>query len=472
MPNRTITFKSHLPVSADAALAWHSREGAFERLAPPWSEVVVVDARGTNAPGDRKRIQIKLGPLNTEWTIEHEALPSGHGFADRQIEGPFAEWFHEHRFENDPDSGSWLEDRITYRLPCGALGDTALSGRIESELTRAFAYRHQVTQHDLAAHARFDDRNPLRIAITGATGLVGSRLTPFLRAGGHAVHRIVRTPTGAADEIVWSPSEGRIDADALEGVDAIIHMAGASIAGGRWNAKRMQQIRSSRIEGTSLLAETLASLNRPPAVLVSTSAVGYYGLRGDQLLDETSSSGDGFLAEVCRQWEAAADPARTAGIRVVHPRFGVVVAGEGGMIGQLTLPFKLGLGGRIGSGDQYLSWIAIDDLLSVLLESIMNDGLDGPVNAVSPGIITNQQFTDAMGSVLGRPTIVPVPTTAAKVAFGQMADELLLASQRVEPAQLHQAGFDFSYRSIDTALQHELSPKPGPALAVATASRA
>lgn len=466
MPNRTISFKSHLPVSAAEALAWHSREGAFERLAPPWSNVTVLDETGTNAPGDGKRVQIAFGPVKTDWQIVHEALDTGVGFADRQITGPFAEWLHEHRFEDDPDGGSWLEDRIAYRLPYRAVGDAALNGRIESELTRVFAYRHQVTQHDLATHARFTGRQPRRIAITGATGLVGSRLTSFLRAGGHTVKRIVRKATGAADEIVWNPSEGRIDASALEGFDAVIHMAGASIAGGRWSKKRMQLIRSSRIEGTSLLAQTLASLDRPPAVLVSTSAVGYYGLRGDERLTEASSNGEGFLADVCREWEAAAEPAEKAGIRVVHPRFGVVVAGEGGMIGQLLLPFKLGMGGRIGSGEQYLSWIAIDDLLSVLLESIMNDDLEGPVNAVAPSIITNQEFTDAMGSVLHRPTIVPVPVMAAKAAFGQMADELLLASQRAEPARLNSVDFHFSYPTIDDALKHELSPEPGPALEV------
>lgn len=472
MPYRTISFKSHLPVTAEEALAWHSREGAFERLSPPWSEVTVIDATGTNAPGDRKQVRIKLGLLNTNWTIVHEALDSGVGFADRQIEGPFEEWFHEHRFADDPDGGCWLEDRIRYRLPYRAVGDTLLRGRIESELTRVFTYRHQVTHHDLAAHARFAGRQPLRIAITGATGLVGSRLVPFLRAGGHTVHRIVRTATGRPDEITWSPGEGRIDADALEGFDAVIHMAGESIAGGRWNKRRMERIRSSRIKGTTLLATTLAELDRPPASLISTSAVGYYGIRGDERLSETSSNGDGFLADVCWEWESSADPALHAGIRVVHPRFGVIVAGDGGMIGQLTLPFRLGLGGRIGNGKQYLSWIHIDDLLGVLLESVMNDGLNGPVNAVAPGIVTNAEFTKAMGSVLKRPTIVPVPVPAARVAFGEMADELLMASQRAEPAVLTEAGFSFSYPTIDRALEHELAPKAGRDLAISTNSDA
>ncbi|MCC6705818.1 MAG: TIGR01777 family protein [Thermomicrobiales bacterium] len=299
---------------------------------------------------------------------------------------------------------------------------------------------------------------PLRIAVTGATGLVGSRLVPFLRAGGHTVHRIVRTPTGAPDQIAWNPQRGEIDAAALEGVDAVVHLAGESIAGGRWNAARKERIRSSRIEGTTLLARTLAGLDRPPAVLVSTSAVGYYGDRGGQRLTEASGSGEGFLAEVCRVWEASADPARAAGIRVVHPRFGVVLAGEGGLLKQLSLPFRFGLGGKIGNGEQYLSWIAIDDLLTLLLEAIRNDALDGAVNAVAPGAVTNAEFTEALGRTLHRPTFLPLPAFAARAAFGEMADELLLVSQRAEPAVLHNAGFHFIYPDITSALGHELAP--------------
>lgn len=461
MTERSVTYRSHLPVSAAEALAWHGREGAFERLSPPWAKVRVIESRGTMHPGDTKRVTIKFGPLTTEWEITHEALPDGLGFLDRQVSGPFAAWTHEHRFADDPAGGSWLEDRITYELPLRPAGNIA-SGKVEAELNRTFAYRHQVTRHDLAAHARHAEQSPRRIAITGATGLVGRRLVPFLRAGGHTVHRLVRTATGRPDEIVWEPNRGQLDQAALEGFDAVIHLAGVSIAGGRWSDARKQAILESRVKGTALLADALTRLKRPPAVLVSTSAVGYYGNRGDEILTEASATGDGFLAGVCREWEASASPASRAGIRVVHPRLGVVLAGEGGLLAQLARPFRLGLGGKIGDGRHYLSWIAIDDLLAVLLEGVMNDALEGPVNAVAPESITNATFTESLGRALHRPTVMPLPAFAARLAFGEMADELLLVSQRTQPARLETIDFAFTYPTIDAALRHELDPEPLP----------
>ena len=467
MAERCATYKSSIPVSAAAALDWHRRDGAFERLVPPWADVRVRSSRGSIEPGDGQELAIKFGPLDTEWSIVHDALDGGTGFLDRQTSGPFADWTHEHRFSEEANGYVALEDRIRYQIPLGAFGDRSVGGRIQDELDRTFIYRHQITRHDLNTHDRFDEQPGKRIAITGASGLVGSRLVPFLRAGGHTVHRLVRSEASAPDEIAWDPATGRIDADALEGFDAVIHLAGVSISGSRWSSARKEAIRSSRVQGTTLLAQTLASLQQPPAAFVSTSAVGIYGSRGDEELTETSSAGTGFLADVCQEWESAADSARTAGIRVVHPRFGVVIAGEGGMLKQLLLPFKLGVGGRIGNGKQYLSWIAIDDLLSVLLESVMNDSLVGPVNAVAPESVTNEEFTKALGATLHRPTLLPLPETAVKVAFGEMADELLLTSQRTEPARLNDAGFQFSFPTIQRALEHELAPNPGADIEVA-----
>jgi uncharacterized protein (TIGR01777 family) len=451
-------------VPAAEVLAWHGRDSAFERLTPPWAGVTVIESRGTMEPGDGKRLKIKFGPLNTEWRIIHEALPGEIGFLDRQVSGPFAAWTHEHRFEDDPNGGSWLEDRITLKLPLGSAGNRLAGDRVMHTVNRNFAFRHQQTRHDLTLHARYADRKPMRIAVTGSTGLIGRRLLPFLKSGGHTVLPIVRKPTGAPGEITWNPDRGEIDAKALEGCDAVIHLAGESIAGGRWNPGRKERIRSSRTKGTALLARTIASLEQKPRVFVSTSGIGFYGNRGDELLTEASTTGEGFLAEVCRVWEAAADPARAAGIRVVHPRFGVVLASEGGMLKQLALPFKLGLGGRIGSGKQYVSWIAIDDLLGVLLEAVMNENLEGPVNVVAPGVVTNAEFTKALGRAFRRPTIVPIPAFAIKAAFGEMADELLLVSQRSVPARLNDEQFPYTYPTIDAALRHELTPENDPAV--------
>lgn len=296
----------------------------------------------------------------------------------------------------------------------------------------------------------------MKIVVSGATGLVGSHLVPFLRSRGHEVHTLVRHTPSRPDEIHWSPEEWTIDAPALEGVDAVVHLAGASIASGRWTDARKRAIRDSRIDGTTLLATTLAKLGTPPSVLVSTSAVGYYGSQGDTRLTEQSAPGEGFLADVVKEWEAAADPARKAGIRVVHPRFGVVMAGTGGMLPLLARVFRAGIGGQLGDGQQYFAWVDIDDLIGMLLKSIIDEELAGPVNAVAPQQVTNAEFTSAMGRVLRRPTLFRVPAFAMKTVAGELADDLMLASQRVVPERLNEIGFNFAYPTIDASLRHEL----------------
>lgn len=466
MLERTVRYRSHCPVPAGDVFAWHARDGAFERLTPPWMDVTVVSARRGIGPGDGKHLRIARGPVSFQWRVVHQPLESGLGFVDLQESGPFSSWRHEHRFTGDLAGGSWLEDRITYQLPLGVAGSLLFGRRVERQLDQLFAFRHQQTRSDLDRHARYSDRDRLRIAVSGATGLVGRRLIPFLRTGGHQVSRIVRTFTGAPDEIVWDPVHGTIDRASLEGFDAVIHLAGESIADGRWTADRKQRIRASRVNGTTLLAHTLASLRQPPTVFVSTSAVGFYGNRGSERLTESSAGGDGFLAGVCSEWEASAEPARAAGIRVVHPRFGIVLAGDGGMLAKITPLFHLGAGGRLTDGRQYMSWIALDDLLGVLLEAVMNDELRGPVNAVAPESISNATFTKALASAVRRPAVVPVPKLAVEVAFGEMARELLFVSQRAEPARLTEIGFPFTYPTIDEALRHELGAR-----SVDTASR-
>jgi uncharacterized protein (TIGR01777 family) len=298
----------------------------------------------------------------------------------------------------------------------------------------------------------------LRVAVTGATGLVGSALVPVLRAVGHRVDCVSRQPPRAGTtDIQWDPAGGRLDPRALEGVDAVVHLAGQSIAAGRWTAAAKARIRDSRVGGTRLVAETIARLDRPPRALVSASAVGYYGDRGDEPLTEDSAPGTGFLADVARAWEAAADPARAAGIRVVHPRLGVVLAGQGGALAQMVLPFRLGLGGVIGSGRQYWSWIALADVVRVVELALALDSLAGGVNAVAPAPATNREFTRVLGRVLARPTFVPLPTPAVRLLMGEMGQALLLASARVLPRRLERAGFRFRYPDLEGALSAALA---------------
>ncbi|MFW6067306.1 MAG: TIGR01777 family oxidoreductase [Myxococcota bacterium] len=298
----------------------------------------------------------------------------------------------------------------------------------------------------------------MRIAVTGASGLVGSILVPFLSAEGHTVHRVGRSPAGASErDISWQPAEGRIEARRFEGIDAVVHLAGESLASGRWTRERRKRIFDSRVRGTRLLSESLAGLARKPSVLVSASAVGYYGDRGAETLDEESGPGEGFLPEVCQAWEQATAAAEGAGIRVVKLRSGVVLSPAGGALARMLPVFRAGLGGRLGSGAQYMSWIAVGDLASVVRHVVGEEGLTGPVNAVSPRPITNAELTKALGDVLHRPTPFRVPAAALRLALGRgLADEALLTSQRVVPAKLRASGFQWSYPRIEGALRHLL----------------
>jgi uncharacterized protein len=290
----------------------------------------------------------------------------------------------------------------------------------------------------------------MRIALTGSTGLVGSALVPNLIQAGHDVVRLKRP----AD---WDPEKGTANVSAFAGANAVIHLAGENIASGRWTAARKQRILGSRVQGTRLIAETISGMDRPPQVLVSASAVGYYGDRGSEVLREESPPGTGFLPEVCRQWEAATDAALPKGIRVVHLRTGIVLSVKGGAMAKMLPPFKLGLGGKIGSGNQYWSWISLDDVCGAVLHCIQQAGLRGAVNIVSPEPVTNLDFTKALGRALGRPTVFPMPGFAARLVLGEMADELLLASARVQPAKLLASGFVFHHTELQPTLRHLLN---------------
>lgn len=291
----------------------------------------------------------------------------------------------------------------------------------------------------------------MRVLISGSSGLVGTSLKRSLESDGHEVYSLVRREPRGSGEICWSPGGEGLDTHGLK-VDAVVHLAGESIAEGRWNEAKKARIRDSRVVGTRALCEAMACMAEKPKVIVCASAIGYYGDRGDAVLTESASSGDGFLPDVCRQWEDAAEPARAAGIRVVSLRIGVVLSKDGGALSKMLLPFRLGVGGKIGDGGQYMSWVSLVDLVSMTRFAIDDEELSGPVNAVAPGAVTNLEFTKALGRALGRPTLFPLPAFVARLALGEMADDLLLASIRVEPALLKERGFQFEHPEIDDAL--------------------
>jgi len=302
----------------------------------------------------------------------------------------------------------------------------------------------------------------MKVVVTGASGLIGSALVPRLERAGHLVTCLTRGPARHGVSAFWNPSTGEVSPGALDGVDSVVHLAGESIASGRWTEVKKEKIRDSRVLGTRRLAETLASLPTPPRTLVTSSAIGFYGDRGEERLDEAAIPGVGFLPDVCEAWEAATEPAQNQGVRVVHLRTGIVLTAAGGALAKMLTPFKLGLGGVIGSGRQYMSWITIDDLLGALLFGLTTDVLRGPVNAVAPVPVTNLEFTKTLGHVLRRPSVFPLPAFAARLAFGEMADGLLLASARVYPSALDLAGFRFSYPTLEGALRHVLGRSSGP----------
>src|SRR5258705_4627346 len=289
----------------------------------------------------------------------------------------------------------------------------------------------------------------MRVLISGSHGLVGQALIGSLTNDGHEIHRLVRRGRAVgSSEIEWHPNQGLIDADHLEGLDAVVHLAGESIASGRWSAEKKQKIRDSRVNGTQLLSRSLALLSRPPATFICASAIGYYGNRGDEVLTEQSPPGKDFLSQVCGEWEKATQPAVEKGIRTVNARFGIILAKEGGALAKMLPPFRMGVGGRIGDGKQWMSWIALEDVVAALRFVITNEAVEGAVNIVAPDPVRNADFTKALGKALGRPTLFPIPAFGVRLAFGEMADALLLASQRVEPARLKDFGYEFKHDDI------------------------
>lgn len=428
---------------------WHTRPGAMRRLVPPFQPMTVVSEAQSLADG----VAVLGLPGGLRWVARHQPADyvSGHRFVDELSSDGVTSWparlagrwRHVHTFD-EAGSGTRIHDRVETAIPAALLRPM-------------FAYRHRQLIGDLAAHRRAEEAGaqPLVVAVTGASGLVGAALSAFLTTGGHRVIRLVRHPAENVDERHWDPAAPA--PDLLHGVDAVVHLAGESIAG-RFTEAHRKAIRDSRIEPTRRLAELAAATQEGPATFVSASAIGYYGYdRGDVTLTEDGTRGDGFLAEVVTDWEAATTPAADAGLRVVLVRTGIVQAAAGGTLKLLRPLFAAGLGGPVGDGKQWLSWIGLDDLVDVYHRALYDSALQGPVNAVAPEPVRNTEYTKELARVLHRPAIVPVPSVGPRVLLGaQGARELAEASQRVLPAKLLAAGHPFRHRHVAEALAHQL----------------
>jgi uncharacterized protein (TIGR01777 family) len=451
------SLTSPMPVSAAALYDWHARPAAFFRLQPPWEAVSIIDQQGHFGEGFRVTIRAQiLGPFHQDWIAEIYDVQPGRSFSDRQLSGPFAEWNHTHRMEPVDDGSSFLHDEISYRLPYGWLGHCLGSGLVQKRLKRMFVYRHALTASDLKRHQPFLHRPRLTVAMTGSSGLIGSDLALFLAAGGHRVIRLGRMPPRATtvddgtSTRIWRPDEP-LNPSLFEGVDAVVHLAGEPIAEGRWTAAKKQRIRQSRVGPTRRLAEVLAAAG--VKTLIAASAIGIYGDRGDEELTEASEPGTGFLAEVGREWEAATEPARMAGVRVINLRIGVVLSPRGGALAKQLPAFNLGAGAVLGHGQQWLSWISISDLVGAIHHLLQTETVSGPVNAVAPEPVTNRVFGRVLARVLKRPYLATIPAPMLRLMFGELADAALLSSQRVFPRVLMQCGFAFDHPELEPALR-------------------
>ncbi|MFQ5515551.1 MAG: TIGR01777 family oxidoreductase [Myxococcota bacterium] len=449
--------RSSLELPVEEVREWHRRPGALERLIPPWL-VTVVGAEEGGSPADLLEMVLRVGLWRVPWLLERHRAEDGSELELRQLEGPFSRWRHTMRFVAEAEERCAIEDRIECELSGGVLGEALLGRTLERSIERALAHRHRVLAADLPRHRAYLGQGDQRVALTGSSGLVGRTLAAFLRSGGHRPVSLVRDPAAAGrpDTILWNPSQGELEPEVLEGCDAVVHLTGAGVATGRWTPERKRLILESRLLGTQTLCRALARMGKPPRVLISASAVGYYGERGDATLDEANEPGSGFLSEVCHEWEEATRPAQDRGIRVVKLRIGLVLSGRGGALPRMCRPFRLGLGGPVGSGRQYWSWIALDDLVAAILHLIFTDSVHGAVNAVAPTPVRQRDFARTLGRVLRRPALLPLPAPVVRAALGELGQALLLESARVSSARLEGTGFRFLYPELEAALRAEL----------------
>jgi len=458
MKIETFIKKAHIKAPVEEVFRWHSRPGALERLSPPWDPVHVIERKGGIENGARVVLGMKAGPFPFRWIAEHTDYEENRLFRDRQVRGPFSHWEHTHSFEPDGDKGSFFEDRIDYALPFYPFGKLFGGASVQAKLERIFKYRHAITTEDIILHLSGKGmKRPMKIIMTGASGLLGSALIPFFTTGGHIVRTLVRrTPLPEKGESFWDPEKKRIDSSVFDGADAVIHLAGENIGEGRWTDEKKRRIIESRTKGTSLVAETMSRLSSPPPVLICASAIGYYGNRGDKILTENDPSGDDFISKVCSEWEKSAQAAVDKGIRTVFMRIGIALSPAGGALSRLLPPFRAGFGGKIASGSQYMSWVGIDDVIGAFSHVLADNKIAGPVNVVSPNPATNLEFTKILGKILSRSAIFSIPAAAINLAFGEMGREVLLSSTRVVPQKLIESGYRFRNPGLSGALSHLL----------------
>jgi len=436
---------------------WHSSKSALKRLSPPWNPIEVLYDDGNIKDYAKKELKIKAGLFKYNWKAVHSDYQKNHFFRDTQIKGPFRYWSHYHKFIPDTFQKCVLEDEIEYIIPFSFPGNIFLRKFIEKELNRIFSYRHVITARDIKMHQFYKNKKNMTILISGSSGILGSALIPFLTTGGHTVIKLVRQKIINNDEVYWNPEKGEVDIDKIGKIDAVINLSGENIGNGKWTKAKKDNIIKSRLDSSKLICRIIESIKPYPKVFLSASAIGYYGNTGDIKINEYASQGKSFISEVCKIWEKAASSiSKKSSIRTVFMRIGVVLTPAGGALKKLTLPFKLGVGFKIGKGSQYMSWIGIEDFIGSVYHLLQKDSIEGPINIVSPNPVTNYQFSQILGKILSRPTIFTIPPLLIEAFFKDMGKEVLLEGCRVMPEKLINSGYNFIHTDLANALKESL----------------
>jgi uncharacterized protein len=446
--------RTRIEAPAELVMAWHERPGALERILPPWEPLRIVDWNRSLVDGARAVFTVRIGGLPRRWVADHFDYIPGRQFCDVQSVGPFAYWRYIHKADPDGPNACFYEDNIDYRLPFGYPG-RLLGGRyVRQRLERIYAYRHAMVKHDNLLHARFSQQ-PLKILVSGSTGLLGSPLVHFLSAGGHSLSVLTGDTRGTyAKVIAWNPKEGAVPLERLEGFDAIVHLDG-ELGHSNRSADRRNSFRREPLRATELLCQALAKLAAPPRVLVCGSSLAFYGDRGSAELTESAAPGEGSPSELERAREQLTEPLADRGIRVAHLRFGTILTWAGGMLRRRLLPHRLGLGYVLGAGDQYRSWVTLDDALGAVLYVIGSDEICGPVNVSAPNPVRERELSEILAKSLGRPAPLRIPKSLPGILQGGMKGGAL-ASTRVQPAKLLATGYRFRNPVLDSAVRHLL----------------
>jgi len=447
------TYKKDLYVNfvVEKLFSYHERSGVLRRLTPPWVNADVIKEPENLHVGSSPIIRLKKFGIKLDWNALHTEYDKNRFFKDVQIKGPFRFWQHSHYFNDISAGSSKLTDYVEYELPFPTILDTAIGGLVRKELDRMFHYRHSVTKNDLAIIDKYNA--PVKkILISGSGGVIGGELTTLLKMMGHKVYKLIRRKSGREDDIVYEPYSGYIS-DSLEGFDIIIHLAGAPIGKGKWTDKKKKIIRESRINTTSFLVDKIKQLKRPPNVFFSASAIGYYGDRGGIELDEGSEKGTDFISDLCCDWEEEALKLKDT-CRVVVGRFGVVLTLKGGALKEYYNFYRFGLGFKIDSGEQWISWISLDDALYSVLECIFNKKIQGAVNIVSDSPVKQKDFAETLARFLKRPVFLKLPASFINGFFGQKGKEVLLAGSKVKPVKLKEQKYRFFYSDLKVAFAH------------------